>query len=252
MKEQDKSEEFEPISQDDYLNLFRVDKDVPSADKSLQEKALNFALDIRKFEIELYWKRAGYFWTFIGATLAGFFAVQNSNVNDKTFWSVVIGCLGFVFSFAWYCVNRGSKQWQENWENHVDLLEDNIIGPLYKVVTRRPKEKSTWYQSEGIWARFKMIITGPAPFSVSKVNQIVSLFVTLLWALLVFKILWPFRFDLPIDWEYVIIIGFTLIACLTMMFLGRTDKWNYKNLTATKRTTTIENKSANNANPADP
>lgn len=37
-----------------------------------EEKALNQALDIRKFEIELYWKRATYFWTFIGATMAGF------------------------------------------------------------------------------------------------------------------------------------------------------------------------------------
>jgi hypothetical protein len=37
---------------------------------------LGFALDIRKFEIELYWKRATYFWTFIGATFAAYGAVQ--------------------------------------------------------------------------------------------------------------------------------------------------------------------------------
>jgi len=27
---------------------------------------LNIALDIRKFEIELYWKMAGYFWGIMG------------------------------------------------------------------------------------------------------------------------------------------------------------------------------------------
>ena len=52
------------ISQEDYEKAFE--------DK--EEKALEHALDIRKFEIELYWKRATYFWTFIGATLAGFVA----------------------------------------------------------------------------------------------------------------------------------------------------------------------------------
>jgi len=247
MKDRNKSDEFEQISQDDYLKLFRINKDKPSEDKSLQEKALNFALDIRKFEIELYWKRAGYFWTFIGASFVGFFAVQNSNIIDKTYWSVAIGCLGFVFSFAWYCVNRGSKQWQENWENHVDLLEDNIIGPLYKIVTSRPKEKG----SKRISGILKILLTGPAAFSVSKINQIVSLFVTLLWAILIFKILLPFRFSTPIAWDYVIIIGATLAACLIMICFGKTDKWNYKGLIAKKRTTTIESNTANNANAAD-
>ena len=30
-------------------------------------RALAYALDIRKFEIELYWKRGTYFWAFIAA-----------------------------------------------------------------------------------------------------------------------------------------------------------------------------------------
>lgn len=41
-------------------------------DVEKNEKALAYALDIRKFEIDLYWKRASYFWTFIAATFAGF------------------------------------------------------------------------------------------------------------------------------------------------------------------------------------
>ncbi|HCM1204905.1 TPA: hypothetical protein N2883_004581, partial [Vibrio parahaemolyticus] len=134
------------------------------------EKALNHALDIRKFEIELYWKRATYFWTFIGAIFAGFIAINASETVNKQDLSVVLSCLGVVFSFAWVCVNRGSKQWQENWEKHVDMLEDNVTGPLYKVVLKRRKPS-------GVKDNLIHLATGPSPISVSKVNQLISLYV---------------------------------------------------------------------------
>jgi hypothetical protein len=41
-----------------------------------QKQALKQALDIRKFEIDLYWKRAIYFWTLIAAAFAGYFALH--------------------------------------------------------------------------------------------------------------------------------------------------------------------------------
>ncbi|HCD6357309.1 TPA: hypothetical protein NDU07_005770, partial [Klebsiella variicola] len=102
-----------------------------------RDKALTYALEIRKFEIELYWKRATYFWTFIGASLVAFIAIQSSNsllAEYRGELTLLVGCLGVVFSFAWVCVNKGSKFWQQNWEKHVDMLEDDITGPLYKVV----------------------------------------------------------------------------------------------------------------------
>ena len=48
----------DPYSQEDFLKDFSGEK---------RKKALKQVLDIRKFEIELYWKRATYFWTFIAA-----------------------------------------------------------------------------------------------------------------------------------------------------------------------------------------
>jgi hypothetical protein len=104
------------------------------SDNDLPFRALQHALDIRKFEIDLYWKRAAYFWTFIAATFGGFVAIQASGSTKKTDLSVLLCNLGIVFSFGWLCVNRGSKYWLENWENHVDMLEDSVIGPLYKVI----------------------------------------------------------------------------------------------------------------------
>ena len=183
--------------------------------KNKKAEALKYALEIRSFEIELYWKRATYFWAFIGATLAGYGAVEASSIGPKQDLAVALSCLGLVFSFGWFCVNKGSKQWQENWENHVDLLEDDIIGPLYKIVLGRPK-------SEGIMKGIERFVAGPGPYSVSKINQMINLFVTVLWGYLLWVTLhsprWPFK-----DGKYTIIIAMAVIACLLFLWLGRTE-----------------------------
>jgi hypothetical protein len=202
----------EPISTSRYLESFPADK---------REKALQYAMDIRKFEIDLYWKRATYFWTFIGASLAGYAAIQaSSTIADKSDLSVLLSCLGIVFSFGWYCVNRGSKQWQENWENHVDMLEDDVIGPLYKTVLRRPRPV-------GLREVLLAVATGPSPLSVTKINQIISLYVVFLWLVLLVKALPHFSRGAPINWVYVLMIGTTLVACTGFVTLGRTWDGSY-------------------------
>ncbi|BAO45619.1 RipA family octameric membrane protein [Thiolapillus brandeum] len=203
------------------------------SDEKKTEKALEHALDIRKFEINLYWKRATYFWAFIGATFAGFFAIQASNATNKQDLSVLLSCLGFVFSVAWLCVNRGSKQWQENWEKHVDMLEDNITGPLYKVVLTRNK-------LNGWRDKVRHIITGPSPLSVSKINQIISLYVSLLWALLIWYSLPKFDFNADINWFYFTVVAVSIMACITFFWLGRTYQGGFWHR-ATIRTTEIKN-----------
>ena len=180
-----------------------------------REKALKHALDIRKFEIELYWKRATYFWTFIGATFAGYVAVQASTAASKQDLAVILSCLGFVFSVAWICVNRGSKQWQENWENHVDSLEDEVIGPLYKVVLTRADP--TGWREHGVH-----LITGPSPFSVSKINQIISIYISGLWVCLLFYSLPEFDFSASFNLLYVSVIAISILSCVLFFWLGRT------------------------------
>jgi hypothetical protein len=202
------------------------------SDDARREKALARALDTRKFEIELYWKRAAYFWTFIGAAFAGFVAVQASSALNKQDLSVVLSCVGFVFSVAWLCVNRGSKHWQENWEKHVDMLEDEISGPLYKVVLTRGAPKG--------WREIgKHIVTGPSPLSVSKINQLISLYVSLLWAVLVWYSLPEFSLQTKINWFYFALISLSLLACATFFWLGRTYQGGFWHR-ATIRTTEIK------------
>lgn len=202
-----------------------------SGDK--KKNALTQVLDIRKFEIELYWKRATYFWTFIAAALAGFVAVQASSATNKFDLSVVISCLGIVFSVGWFCVNRGSKHWQENWENHLDMLEDEELGPLYKVVITRAKPNSCkeWFQH---------IISGPSQFSVSKVNQIISLYVSILWIGLLFYSLPEFDINSSVNWFYISIITLTFMACICFFTIpGRTDMGGAKHY-ATRRKSCID------------
>lgn len=219
------------ISDDEYRAAFIEDKTTTS--ESIHSKALERALDIRKFEIELYWKRATYFWTFIAATFAGFVAIQASSSANKENMSVLLCNLGIVFSFGWLCVNRGSKYWQENWEKHVDMLEDEIHGPLYKVVLSRglPKTSIEWANH---------LLTGPSPISVSKINQLISLFVTLIWIGLLIYSLPTFNLSYPINFYYAAITGLTAIVCIAFVTVGRSYNGGYWHR-ATLRTTKINN-----------
>lgn len=208
----------EPFSDKQYRQRFSKQESLDQ--KSIQSVALEHALSTRKFEIELYWKRASYFWTFIGAALAGFIAVQASSSNNKTHLSLLLSCLGLVFSFSWLLANRGSKHWQENWENHVDMLEDPVTGPLYKVIlTRRPPN--------GALERIDHLLTGPSAFSVSKINQIISLFMTAIWIILLAHSLPAFSLHAPINWIYALEVGAAVCACALIAFYGRTYQGGY-------------------------
>ena len=218
-----------PFSQEEYIETF-VEND------GKRKAALSVALDVRKFEIDLYWRRAAYFWAFIAAALAGYGAIQASSISNKHDLAVILSCLGIVFSVGWLCVNRGSKHWQENWENHVDMLEDKECGPIYKVVLTRSNPK-------GFDEHLQHILNGPSAISVSKVNQTISLYVTILWFFLLFYSLPIFDLNAPVNWSYVFLIGLTALTCLSFFIrFGATYKGGYKHF-ATIRTAHIEHES---------
>lgn len=173
-------------------------------------RALAYAIDIRKFEIELYWKRATYFWTFIAAAFAGY-ALTHKTIDHDPWLSILFSALGLVFSFAWYSVNRGSKFWQSNWERHVDYLEDMTLGPLYKVaiVTKDNLGGNP--------------ITSPGQFSVSKINQILSVFVSAVWFLLFLRSLLPISQDLPLDPYKVAVLVLVTGFILLLNFFGKSS-----------------------------
>jgi hypothetical protein len=206
------------ITQEQYDELFKEN------DKIL-EKALEQAYEIRKFEIELYWKRAAYFWTFIGAAFVGYAAFFNASSNDmppnpnRELILVLIACIGFVFSVAWHCVNKGGKFWQENWENHVELLEDKVFGPLYKTLTKRPDRSNSFSGS------IVDFFVAPMPFSVSKVNQLVSTFMALIWGFILYSSVAPICFcGCTVEWEKAIPVSLALVTCAGFWLAGRSHE----------------------------
>jgi hypothetical protein len=182
------------------------------------KKALETALDVRKFEIDLYWKRAAYFWTFIAVTFVGFGAAQQLRDDAaRTDLSVVSCCLGIVFSFAWFCINKGSKYWQVNWEKHVDMLEDDIIGPLYKVNwIADPVGSSQAKRIRSVFLEFDR-------FSVTRINQLISLFVLLMWIALLVHVV-PINPKSSLSLLYVTLLVFTVAFCILIATYGQTGR----------------------------
>jgi len=213
------------------------------SNEKIREKALNYALDIRKFEIELYWKRAIYFWAFIATIFAAYFTIQNLGNSNKEM-SIIISLSGLILSYGWLCVNKGSKQWVENWENHVYMLEDKEIGPLYKVTLSQPEATSKTEKS-------KRIFFGPESYSVTKINLIISIYITLLWFYFLFKSLFALLKN-KIDCNFLLtpytlalilsLLSTLIIAALVIIlfaFFGKTFFGEF-NLKAVKRAVNIE------------
>jgi hypothetical protein len=174
----------------------------------VREEALKQALDIRKFEIELYWKRGTYFWTLIGAAFAGFVILEKEH---QFFASHLVTCLGFLFSLAWYLVNRGSSAWQRNWEAHVDLLEDDITGPLYKTVL-----EIGHYRLRDV--------SGAYWFSPSRVNSILSLAMLMVWIILLTRSQLHFSNTTP-DRPAGLALTIGAVLTATMLFWSAKRPW---------------------------
>ena len=141
-----------------YKLIMGLDDGTKAIDGSQVFRALERAHDIRKFEIDLYWKRSSQMYVIVAALLTAFGLLVS---NNAFLGATAIACLGTIVSFAWVHVNKGSKFWQENWEAHIDILEDSVEGALYKVVNVT-KEKEYAY-------------------SVSKINMTVSWIITWCW-----------------------------------------------------------------------
>jgi hypothetical protein len=183
-----------PLKKSDYERDLLRDPDKAKA-------AFEKAWAIRNFEIEMYWKRATYFWAFIASTFVGYFGLTSSSnyqrpdVFDHSEVYVVI-CVGFLLSLAWLLTNIGSKSWQRHWEVHVDLLEDQFTGPLYK--TTYPRKT----------------------FFVSKINEIVSAVITTVWLMLGIKFLFDqslIHFPGKPDWMIGAATVGTLLAVCAMI-----------------------------------
>jgi hypothetical protein len=149
----------------------RPPQDVSYAKDSRAAKAYEVALDIRKFEIDLYWKRAGYFWLLVAAltTSLGIVLTAGSErllpAEQREPIALFISCSATVLACCWAVVNHASKAWQRNWEHQVDVLEDRVLGPLYKTVLFRSENARDL----------------PVAYSISSANLWISIYICLIF-----------------------------------------------------------------------
>ncbi|POD99245.1 RipA family octameric membrane protein [Pectobacterium odoriferum] len=133
-------------------------------------EAYNKSHDIRKFEIELYWKRATYFWTltaalitFLGLAVTTYFG--KSTIADPIkilSVSLAITILGLLLTIITLFMSQAGKYWQTNWEYHINSLEFIFSGNLHKTHLKNKKNEI---------------------FSISKLNESAQFLFVVFWAM---------------------------------------------------------------------
>lgn len=100
-----------------------------------RKAALARAHEIRQFEIELYWKRANYFWLLQASVFAAVGLTWKADAGSfPRIVPIGLASLGVLTACAGWLATYGSKFWQRNWEHHIDMLESEFEGDLYKTV----------------------------------------------------------------------------------------------------------------------
>jgi hypothetical protein len=181
--------------------------------------ALKRAYELRNFEIEHYWKRATYFWAFQVAIFAAFGLLWKDlatgpvtvagSVPVANPWgpvTVALAGLGILTAVANALSARGSTFWQNNWEKHIDMLENEIEGRLYKTV----------------W-----LIGGKVSFSVSRINQYLNYYFVVFWVFVAVYV--ALRFVAPPDWPgwmssiYVLFVAVIILVGVVFLLAQTTN-----------------------------
>lgn len=197
---------YRSICYTEYIEKFGITYDGEAfivTNKEKLEKAYLKAWENRNYEIDKFWTRAAYFWGFIVLIFGGYISILTSEHNQKAIemrMDLYLVLLGFLFSLAWYLVIRGSKFWQQNWEGHIDRLENFVSGPIYKTI----------YYS------------GHRNYSVSKLNEVMALAVMTVWSSLMITYLNShFSFTLKfknMDYLATLAIIGTIVFSCTLRF----------------------------------
>lgn len=170
IRERKKPKYTHVINDEKYYASFGIEKKgsiFTVLDPEKVKAAYEKAWENRNYEIDKFWSRALYFWGFIAATFVAYTAIitnENAQIIESSDTSIEICllALGIIFSFAWVLVIKGSKQWQENWEKHIDYLEDFVSGSIYKTI----------------------FYNGKRYYSVSKMSEYVAKTVLIVWGIL--------------------------------------------------------------------
>lgn len=143
---------------------------ITNSDFKKLKEAYDKAHDIRKFEIELYWKRTTYVWTLIaalitvcGVLLSSYFRLNLTNDTQNPLLVVVglVAIFGLFITVISERILQSGEYWQKNWEYHVNLLEPLFSGKLYGTLLNSKNQR----------------------YSISKLNNLLYKLVLFVWIL---------------------------------------------------------------------
>lgn len=126
--------------------------------------------ELRKFEIENFWKRTLFFWGTIAIIYAGYFKAEIG------LYLIILPLMGVLFNLVFSFSIRGSKYWQAHWESMASEFEKNQGFELFG--TDKKDEIAGW---EKLW------VSKPYRFSVSKLTMLLSDLSVILWVFLWLK-----------------------------------------------------------------
>jgi len=104
--------------------------------EAMQRAALDRAYELRTFEIGLVWARATYFFTGQAAIFAAFALLIKEDDVAAVFIAGALAILGSMTAWLGHLAAHGARFWQQNWEHHIDLLEDELEGRLHKSIVQ--------------------------------------------------------------------------------------------------------------------
>lgn len=110
-------------------------KIIEPLDITILKEAYDKAHLMRNFEIDLFWKRAGYCFTIMAALIAlcgGLLSSYSKGKNEELLDIILfISFIGVIFTMLSNFMISSGEYWKKNWELHISMLEPLFSGHIY-------------------------------------------------------------------------------------------------------------------------
>jgi hypothetical protein len=140
-----------------------------------KDEYVKYLFEHERMELDLFWKRATYYWSIIATIFAGYFLILSKGPGNAEI-ELLIEALGIVFSVSWYMVNSGSKFWNDHWVNKVKKIDEHSTFQLFNTPDSEKRD----------WSEIRYVFK-PFPYSVTAINLVVSFYISVLWVILFLK-----------------------------------------------------------------
>lgn len=183
----------------------------------LEKLEFEKSLELRNFEIKNFWTRAWFFGALMVAIASAYFEVSKDDTKPSAKYQIYLAFLGLLVSLFQCLMNRGSKYWQERWENKTKNRESQLGIDVTK--TKGPDER--WLLDAGTLAKNENFFSLPRRYSVTKLTILVWDIITIAWCSL-----WITNMHLQFEpighWDWATIgIHALIIFYILAFFLGK-------------------------------